>query len=187
MTSEQLQWIGFGFLAVCLLFLMVAFFVFPQLSRDRRGTVQFISSLCAGFAGTFLTGSAIFQAEWTSTGGKVVVSGTAGCALFMIVFYGYRQLVPAPKIDVDNKISLDIPEHWTFQQVVRALAQSGKAGVEFENFKDAELKAEITNQSLEADSVDKAMLAVRGITITSGAVRKYGVSKDGGTYILKVK
>jgi hypothetical protein len=189
MTAAQLQWVAFGFLLLLVLFLMVAFFVFDTLSSDRRGNLRFLSSLCAGFAGGFLTGSALFQAEWSNTGGKIGVSGTAGFALFMIVFYGYRRLAP----DVPNepgapdRILIDLPENWNFGQATGALAESGRAGIEFEDFTDAELKAKLRPQSLAAKSVADAMLAVRGLTLKSNAVRRYGVSKNGSTYLLKVK
>ena len=189
MTAAQFQWVGFGFLFLLILFLMVAFFVFDTLSSDRRGNLRFLSALSGGFAGGFFTGSALFQAEWSTTGSKIGVSGTAGFALFMIVFYGYRKLAPDVPNEpgVPDRLSIDIPESWNFEQVIGVLAQSGKASIEFDGFTDAELKAKVRQQQLEAKSVADAMLAVRGLTVKANAVRKYGVNKNGSTYTLKVK
>ena len=72
-------------------------------------------------------------------------------------------------------------------KLLETLAESGRAGIEFEDFTDAELKAKLRPQSLAAKSVADAMLAVRGLTLKSNAVRRYGVSKNGSTYVLKVK
>jgi uncharacterized membrane protein YfcA len=50
-------WIGFGFLTALVIFLIVSFFFAPKLTDDQRRTMKFLTALCAGVAGGFLSGA----------------------------------------------------------------------------------------------------------------------------------
>src|SRR3954463_383340 len=89
--------IGLVFLAVLVVFLMFTFLRKDTATANQYRTLRFLSALCAGFAGTFLAGQALFNLNTPlSSGGRLVVSGTAGCALFFTVWFTYGKPANAP-------------------------------------------------------------------------------------------
>ncbi len=188
MSQAQLGWIGLGIIIFGLLFLAVAFFAIPDFSRSRANVVRFFAAIVAGFAGGFLTGSALFDASWTSPGGKVAISGTAGFALFLVVMVFYNKFAPdGDELLAGESVHFDLPEGWNFQQVIRGLAQYRNSGADFVGFKKPELDAAMLAQAIETKSMVDAMLAARSITVKISAVRAYDVQKVGGMYVLKVR
>src|SRR5438309_10791029 len=77
---------GLVFVAILVLFLMIAFFRAGKLTDGQNKILRFLCSLCAGFAGALFTGEALFRLT-TDVGrtGNLVISGTAGAALFFAV------------------------------------------------------------------------------------------------------
>ena len=73
-----------------MVFLMLTFFIKDSSSATQYNTLRFLTSLCSGFAGAFFTGEALFRLDQTlPAGGKIAVSGTAGCALFFVLWFTY--------------------------------------------------------------------------------------------------
>src|SRR5437764_12203665 len=72
-------WIGFGFLLVLVIFLMITYLRRDTSTANQHNILRFLTALCGGFAGGFLTGDALFRFEeqWSS-GAKMGDSGRAG-------------------------------------------------------------------------------------------------------------
>src|SRR5438034_10702843 len=89
---------GLVFVAILVLFLMVAFFKAGTLSDGQQKILRFFCSLCAGFAGALITGEALFRLT-TDIGraGNLAVSGTAGAALFFAVWFTYGKTLTLPE------------------------------------------------------------------------------------------
>lgn len=180
-------WIGFGFLAVLLIFLIVSFFAAPNLTNDQRRTIKFLIALCAGFSGGFLTGGSLFQAKWTSATATIGISGTAGVAIFFAVFFTYNKFISGGgKPDGDNGLRIDIPTGWTFQQVANTVSSKDGAGTLFEGFTDAQKQTVLRNQPVTGETYIN-VLETLGSLAQSGVIPPYTVTKQGGSYILKVK
>jgi hypothetical protein len=99
-TMNSGQVTGTVFAGVLVAFLMLAFFV-RDLQRSQWAILKFLAALCAGAAAWFFVGDAALRAEFVkSTTEKFFISGTAGFALFMIVFFFFDRLRPQPKTTV---------------------------------------------------------------------------------------
>jgi hypothetical protein len=94
-ATTPLLWIGLAFTAALVVFLMVSFFVMRKdtdISQAAYNTLHFLTALCSGFAGGFLAGEALFRWEQQLAGGaKLLISGTAGFALFFLLWLRYPQ------------------------------------------------------------------------------------------------
>jgi hypothetical protein len=175
-------WIGFGFLVLLVIFLICSFFFTPKLTDDQRGTLKFLSALCAGFSGGFLTGGALFEMHKTAGATTFEISGTAGCALFFVVWFFYPRV-----FRLDDGFLFSIPPGWTFRDTVDGMAQT-KGGVsDYKGFTDSELGAPIKSRSISSRSLSEAIVQLRLITDVANAVRPYDVTQEGSVYRLTVR
>lgn len=82
---------GVFFTVACILFLVMAFRMKGTPNRMQMDIVNFICALCAGAAGGFFTGAAVISYNWAgSPGNTLAFQGTAGVALFALVFLVMR-------------------------------------------------------------------------------------------------
>jgi hypothetical protein len=180
MTAQL--WIGFGFLALLVLFLIGSFFFTPKLTEDQRGTLKFLSALCAGFSGGFLTGSALFELHKTTGAYDIGISGTAGCALFFVVWFFYPRVFRL----VDG-FEFSIPADWTFRDTVDAMVQANRGVSDFHGFTSQELSAPIRSRSITSRSLVDAIMQLRLITVAANCIRPYEVRRDGETFSLTIR
>lgn len=145
-------WIAFGFVAFLVLFLVATYFVQDKSTHGQYKTLRFLTALCAGFAGGFLTGDAIFsmQQQWSS-GGKIAISGTAGCALFFAVWFTYGAVTGGgtPPPPPPNRVRLAFPGGLTFEQAIASVAEAANA-----NFVMGEFSTEQRSEILPEFQVD---------------------------------
>jgi hypothetical protein len=180
MTTQL--WIGFGFLTALVIFLIVSFFLAPRLTNDQRGTLKFLTALCAGVAGGFLSGASVFQGEWTTPTSKIALSGTAGFALFFVVWFFY------PKVfKLDDAVALQIPPNCSFRQAVDLTAQSASAAADYRGFQPAELGAPMVAEHVSAKTLEELIGVLRLKTSSPGAIRDYKVARNGAVYRLTVE
>jgi hypothetical protein len=89
---QQYQlWIGLGLLLLLLTFIIVAFFK-PVLTADQRSILRFLSALCGGFAGAFITGDALFKMTGKTSTSEYAISGAAGFALFFVTWMFFSKV-----------------------------------------------------------------------------------------------
>ena len=180
MTAQL--WIAFGFLAALAIFLVVSFFFTPSLTNDQRGTLKFLTALCAGVSGGFLAGSSLFEGTFTTPTSKVALSGTAGFALFFVVWFFY------PKVfAIADGISVSIPDGWTFRSAVDALLSGASAVADYQGFTKDELTSPLKSKNIQTKTVTEALLMLRLIPVSLGAIREYDVKQEGAVYQLKIK
>jgi hypothetical protein len=174
------------FAGLLVTFLMVAFFRAPRLSGDQRSILKFLSALCAAFSGIMIAGDALFRLN-RSGNTQLAVSGTAGFALFFVVWFFFpkppRQDTSMPK----DRFSLKVTDNWTFQQTVDALARDDNAVAEYIGFTTQELSSTLKSWAISTETVRDAMLRLRSITTTPGAIRDYSVTHGNGAYRLQVR
>lgn len=177
-----LLWIGFGFAAFLVIFLIVVFFTKERLSDDRRQILRILSALCAGFAGGLITGDALFRLD-TDMGArtKLGISGTAGFALFFAVLYSFRRVV-APA----DAMHFSVPNGWNFRQAVDALVSQDNAVANYVGFTPAELSAPLQARELHTKTPSDALQALRLLASTT-PVREYDVDFQPPTYYLRVR
>ena len=175
-------WIGFGFLTALVIFLIVSFFVAPKLTDDQRRTMKFLTALCAGVAGGFLAGASVFEGTWTTPTSKIALSGTAGFALFFAVWFFY------PKVfTIADAISISIPNGWSFRDATDTVVSGASAVADYQGFTKKELTSPMKSTKIETKTVTDALLMLRLLPETPGAIREYDVTQDGSVYRLKVK
>ncbi|MGP8172971.1 MAG: hypothetical protein ACLP7O_00320 [Terracidiphilus sp.] len=175
-------WIGLGFLLLLIIFLMCAFFLRQELSTGQQAILKLLSALCAGFSGGFLAGTALFQLNQTSGPLSYGISGSAGFALFMVVWFFY----PAFGIVLPPILNMNIPPDWTFHDAVRA-AVLPKGVSELKGFTAEELNAPIESRVLSGTSICDLIDQLRLITVPPNVVRPYDVTQQGTRYYLKVR
>lgn len=179
-------WIGFGFLVALVAFLIISYFVELKQNSTRRAILQFLTSLTSGFAGGFLSGSSIFDASWTSPTSRIALSGTAGFAIFFAIWFSYQKLFPPPGIVADDSLTLDIPEGWSFKDVVNVLAGKDKCAVDCQDFTPEELNTRLKSQTLKGKSYIELMQAARLLAM-NGTIRPFTADKVDNIYVLKVR
>jgi hypothetical protein len=98
-SMSPLRWIGVAFTAALVVFLMATFFVTRRealISQAAYNSLHFLTALCAGFAGGFIAGEALFRwDQQLAEGARFFISGTAGFALLFLVWIKYPKY-PAP-------------------------------------------------------------------------------------------
>jgi predicted PurR-regulated permease PerM len=175
-------WIGFGFLALLVVFLIISFFLTPKLTNDQRATLKFLTALCAGFAGGFLTGSALFEMHMTKGATTFSISGAAGCALFFTVWFFY------PKIfTLGPGFAFSIPANWSFKDSAEQIAQSQSAVVDWQGFKKEELDSPMQTRALSGRTAKDALLQLRLVTVNPSVVRPYDVEEDSSIFRLRIR
>jgi hypothetical protein len=172
-------WIACGFLAALIVFLAVTIY-FPPKENTGRATLKFFTALSTGFSGGFFTGDALFRYQHQVGGNTLLVSGTAGCALFFTVWFVYPKVIPR----LDDAIAIDVPAGWTFQSTVETIA---RGPCEYVDFRPKELDTLTRAARLSAATVEAVILQVRLITATVNAIRPYEVHKADGVYRLTIK
>ena len=177
-------WIAFGFTFALVAFLMVTFFVKDTSSPTQYNTLHFLTSLCAGFAGGFFTGEALVRFEQTiGEGGKLIGSGTAGCALFFVLWFSYpKRADPPASPPLKDRIKLSFGEGWTFEQAARAIVEAARAIVQFEGFTKDQLSVPLRATDIDAPSPRDAINQLRH---QSDQLPAYQVSVEGGMYHIR--
>jgi len=182
---QQYQlWIGFGFAVLLVIFLIVAFFKAPNMTPSQHTILRFLAALCAGFAGALISGEALFRMEGGTAGVKYLVSGTAGFALFFVVWFFF----PKPTAPVaPDRFHASLPAGWTFEQAAKTFAQRDSAIVTFDGFTSQELNAKLSPAEIDTKTIGEAIQRLRLITITPNAVRDYDIKYENSIYHLNPK
>ncbi|HEY1463253.1 MAG TPA: hypothetical protein VGF44_07540 [Terriglobales bacterium] len=184
LTMNPILWIGFGFLAAFVVFLGFTIYKPPPRGSQGRATMRIFSSLCCGFAGGFLTGAAVFNATFTHALGKVGISGSAGIALFLTVFFFYDK-IPDGELNVPDGVTLTIPKNCKFSDATDIVGTITKAGMDYHALNNDELGSDMKEQSIQAASWEQLLELLRNVTAKQ-TIRPYTVKKENGSYMFKV-
>ncbi len=173
-TSKYSQfWVGFGFALALFGFAMVAFFRRGKLEAHQWVVLRFLLSLCAGFAGGLLAGEALFKlVENWAAGGQLAVSGTAGFALFLTVWFTFPSLAGERP---EDDYAFSLPTGWTFQDAAKAIALQDGASADLSLFSAAELATPLSQAELKTKTVIKALQCLHSLAPV-GSIRRYTVS-----------
>lgn len=181
MTMTPALWIGFSFLILLVIFLIVTFFIKDTSSPTQYNTLHFLTALCAGFAGGFLTGDALFKLDTTmGDGAKLAVSGTAGCALFFTIWFTYpKRTPPTPK----NAFNLVIPNGWTFKAAVDRIVKAAQGVYELKGFTDTQLNLILEGGELKTPS---AIEAIKRLRYLCTELPEYNVTVNDDIYKIEI-
>jgi hypothetical protein len=159
MVMTPTLWIGFGFLAALVVFLIISFFIKDTSSPTQYNTLHFLTALCAGFAGGFLTGDALFKLDGTMANGiKVGLTGTAGFAAFFLIWLTYpKRTLPVPK----NAFNVTIPNGWTFEAAVDRIVKAAQGVHEFKGFSKEQLAYTLEGREIKTPSAVEAIKRLR--------------------------
>jgi hypothetical protein len=181
-TIQQYQlWIGFFFALLLIAFFIVAFFKAKTLTDDQRSILRLLGALCACFAGALITGDALFKLQGNiGLGTNVVVSGTAGAALFFTVWFFFPKVAHFP-----DAFHFSVPEGWTFRHTVHVLAQQEGAVPDYDGLTDDELNTVLQAGQLKTTDVTSAILNVRAFA--KKPIRPYKVTFRDAQFKLRPK
>jgi hypothetical protein len=141
-----------------------------------------LSALCAALAASFITGEAVFQMQGTiGDGGSYAITGVAGFALLMIVWFFFPKITGG----FPDDYVVAVANGWTFESAARAIAFQDGSAAAFEGFKPEELSTKLKGQQLRARTVGRA-LASLGSLAQPGAVPPYSVAHDPPIFTLRV-
>lgn len=173
MTTQL--WIAFGFLALLVIFLIITVIIRDKLSSNQVNTLRFLTSLCAGVAGSFFAGDALFQLDAALANGvKLAISGTAGFALFLTVWFTYK-----PVFNLTPGFNFKVLNGWTFQQTVMAIMEANESLSEFIGFGKDDLSLKLTERELNADS---ALEALKKLRFLNSSLPNYSVTLNNNLY-----
>jgi len=144
--------------------------------------MKFLTALCAGVAGGFLSGASVFEGTWTTPTSKIALSGTAGFALFFVVWFFYPRVFSVP-----DAIAMSIPAGWSFRVAADAVVNSASAVADYQGFTQAELDSPVKGKRIETKTVSEALRILRLLPETPGTIRDYDITQNGSVYVLKVK
>ncbi len=174
-----LLWVGLAFVAVIVAFLMIT--SFARLNEQADKNLRFLTALCAGFAGGFFTGDALFRyQQQLGNGINILLSGTAGFALFLLVWLTYaRKIAPVPSSLPNESVNLSIPGGWTFEQAARAITSAARRTIHFNGFDKAQLATRLPALDIAAPTVRDAL---EQLGYKSSQLPAYRVILDKGIY-----
>ncbi|MEW8050186.1 MAG: hypothetical protein AB2809_07395 [Candidatus Thiodiazotropha sp.] len=179
MTSQL--WIGLGFTAALVAFLMITYFAMDTSTPAQYNTLRFLTALCGGFAGGFLAGEALFSLNKEITGGtKLVISGTAGFALMFTIWLTYPNRERKP---LEDSIQLSIPNGLTFEQAARSIIKISRGVINFDGFTSEQLSIKLPATDINAPSVKDALTQLR---YQSSDLPDYLVSVEKGVYHIRI-
>ena len=138
-------------LAIALVaFLMLTFFVKDKTSQSQYNTLRFLTSLCGGVTGYFISGTALFSMNSPiGQTGSVAVSGTAGAAFFFVIWFFYpKGETPKPP----DAFYFNVPENTTFDAMVQTIVKTTHNLVNFQNFSPEQLRLILQSQEVHAKS-----------------------------------
>lgn len=171
-------WIAFGFLALLVVFLIVTVFIRDRFSPTQVNILRFLTALCAGFAGGFFTGDALFKVDTTlANGTKLAISGTAGFALFLTVWFTYK-----PVFGLTPGFNFKVLKDWTFEQTVLAMMEADNGLSKFIGFTKQELSLPLAERELNEDS---ALEALKKLRYLNSELPNYSVLLDSNVYQIK--
>jgi hypothetical protein len=181
-VEQQQFWVGLGFAAAFVLFLMLAFLREANLNSGQRLILRILSAICGALSGALISGSALFNMTENVPGGKITVSGVAGFAVFMIIWFTFPREPKRP--DPVDGTSTSIPAGATFQSVADELAKDEECVLQYEGFRADELSATLKAWKLKGANAGKCIESLGSITQVPNAVRQYRVKKEGSKYRL---
>jgi hypothetical protein len=173
-------WIGLGFVAAIVGFLMITSFV--RLNQQADKNLRFLTALCAGFAGGFFTGDALFRYQQRlGSSTNILLSGTAGFALFLLVWLTYAKRSPDVVLDPvpDETVKMSFPEGWSFEQAAVSITNAAQRTIHFQGFDRAQLATRMPAMEIEAPTFRDALEQLR---YHSGKVPEYRVDLVKGIY-----
>lgn len=175
-------WIGLGFTAALVIFLMITYFVKDTSSPGQYNTLRFLTALCAGFAGGFFTGEALFRLDQQmADGARLAISGTAGTALFFTIWftYGTRKEPPPP-----DRVRVSIPAGWTFEQAARAIVNGTGGAIDFDGLGTQQLATPLPAAEIDAPS---PRVALSNLRYHAAALPPYRVEVEDGVFHLRTE
>lgn len=178
-------WVGFGFAVGFVGFLMLAFFKAPNLTSGQRLILRIMSSLCAGIAAYLISGEALLNLSRDVPGGKLTISGTAGFALFFVIWLFFPKEPTIPHYP--DAYNTTIPEDWTFQDAAEDIVKSYSGTITYEGFTPQELNSKLKAWPLTGKTPSEALQKLRLLTVIPASIRDYDVKQQNSTYILKIK
>lgn len=179
MTPQQ--WIAFGFAALLILFLIVAYFIGRRLEPQQWQILRFLSALTAAFAGWFISGAVVVDyIQNLGTGGKITAQGSAGMGLFLLVWFGFKTVTRPPP-----DFAFSVPHNWTFEQAAVVLSKQDGSKVDLSALTPAERTTKLNAMELRTGTVLKALLALRSLA-PNGAIRPYTITYDAPTYTFHI-
>lgn len=174
-------WIGLGFTAALVVFLMITFLVKDTSSPTQYNTLHFLTALCGGFAGGFLAGEALFSLNKEIAGGaKLAITGTAGFAIMFTIWFTYPKRDRKP---LEDGIQLSIPNGWTFEQAARSVVKASRGVVNFDGFTSEQLNIKLPATDINAPSVKDALEQLR---YQSSDLPGYLVSIEKGVFHIRI-
>ena len=179
-TAQMQFFAGVFFALVAVAFLWTAFFSDKVHQPLHYDIIHFICSFCAGAAGAFFTGAAILSADVPMGGsGKLVFQGTAGVALFALVFLIFR-FKKSTALDAPGSARVAIGTATPFSQVALALADEAGASIDISAFTAQEKSAIPKPEELRCGTLQQARqsLVRLGELMPPGSVRPYKVELD---------
>jgi hypothetical protein len=184
--QENQLWIGVAFTLILVGFLIYAFNKAQNLSAGQHTILKFLASLCAAFAGAAIAGSALFNLHRVEGGTDLAISGTAGFALFFVVWIFFPKPPETPSYP--DGFNFSVPTGWTFQETVDAIVGRDRAFVKYTGFRPEELKAKLKRWEISCPSALDAVKQV-GTLAAAGpdTIRDYIVTLENSTYIITIK
>jgi hypothetical protein len=163
---------------------MFAFFRAPVMTAGQFAILRFFAALCAGFAGGLIAGEALFRMQGDTGGTKYLVSGTAGFALFFVVWFFFpKHTTPPPP----ERFRASVPKGWTFQNTAIVFAQRVSAQVDFDELSSDELNAVLSPADIDTENVGQAISHLRLITAKPNTIRKFEIDYKDSIYRLAVR
>jgi hypothetical protein len=181
-VEHQQFWVGLGFAAAFVAFLMLAFVRGGNLTSGQRLILRLLGAICGALSGALISGSAFFNLTQKLPGGQITVSGVSGFAIFMVIWFTFPKEPQRP--DPVDGTSTSIPAGATFQAVADELAKGEECVLQYEGFRKNELSATLKSWQLSGANAGRCIELLRSITQVPNAVREYRVRKEGSKYRL---
>jgi hypothetical protein len=184
-------WVGVAFAAFFALVFTAKVFLPPRNSVVEQQNLRLLGAIFGGAASGFITGGSMVSANVGNPGLQIAAFGSAGFGISILIWITWKIFPPTPT-PLKDGVQLFIPQGLTFQRAISVLAEMKQAVAIFEGFTEAELAAPLEEQQLETEpskgvsAMNAMMLLMRNVTVQRNMVRPYTVTRESGSYVIKV-
>jgi hypothetical protein len=174
-------WIPTAFTAV-LVFFFIAAYLIPPKNEGQLKILRFLAALCGAISAFMWTGEALVDAKGDLGGLSLAFSGSAGFAVFYLVWMGWEMTA---KASIGFNFSVGTGADWTFENTAKQIAEAGGGNLVLVGFTYEHRATQLRPEKLFSSDARQALEKLR--SLATSAIPKYDVAYDGADFTLQAR
>jgi hypothetical protein len=173
-------WIPTSFTAILIFFFIAAFFMAPSMSAGQLKILRFLAALCGAISAFMWTGEALLNARGKVGGWEIAFSGTAGFAIFFLVWVFWERAAES-----GIGFNYSVGSGWTFANAAGEIANAAGGNLVLNGFSEEEKAAALRQERVFGADATQALVKLRNLA--PGGFPAYNVEKKESDFELTVR